>query len=325
MRNWLTTKRLAIFALLLVIVGASAGFLWWRAHRESQASELVLFGNVDLRQVDLAFNNNERITEVFVEEGDRLRKGQLVARLDTSRLGPEAAQAIANVALAKANLANAQQHADRLQKLSDESGGRAVSEDDLEAAKASRDAGEAQVKANEAQAALLKQQLADTNLYAPSDSIVRSRILEPGDMSSPLKAVLSLAVIDPKWVRAYVSETDLGKVHPGAKATVEVDSYPNRRFAGWVGFVSPEAEFTPKPVETEELRTSLVYEIRVFVTDPDNDLRLGQPATVRLPLGGGADGSSNSVAQPDGKETPGETGSDFRIDNDKRRAAQKLP
>ncbi len=282
-------KRLAIVALLLVAVSASAGLFWWHAHREGRTNELVLFGNVDLRQVDLAFNNNERISEILVQEGDRLRKGQLVAQLDTSRLGPQAAQAVANVALAKANLANAQQHYGRLQKLWDQSAERAVSQDDLEAAKATRDAAEAQVNANEAQAALLKQELADTNLYAPSDSIVRSRILEPGDMSSPLKPALSLAVIDPKWVRAYVSEPDLGKVHPGAKATVEVDSYPNRRFAGWVGFISPQAEFTPKPVETEELRTSLVYEIRVFVTDPENDLRLGEPATVRLPIGDAAD------------------------------------
>ncbi len=98
-----------------------------------------------------------------------------------------------------------------VQKLWDDSSGRAVSQDDLEAAKAARDATDAQVHANEAQSHLLRQELADTQLYAPSESIVRSRILEPGDMSSPIKPVLSLAVIDPKWVRAYVSEPDLGE------------------------------------------------------------------------------------------------------------------
>jgi len=284
LRKMHAMKRWAIVILLLVVVGAAAGALWWRAHHENPSKELVFFGNVDLREVDLAFNNNERIAAVLVQEGDRLQKGQLVARLDTSRLGPEAAQAVANVALARANLANASQHYDREQKLWNDSEGRAVSQDDLEAAKAARDANQAQLQSNEAQAALLKQELADADLYAPSEAIVRSRILEPGDMSSPIKPVFTLSIIDPKWVRAYVSEPDLGKVHPGMKATVEVDSYPQRRFDGWVGFVSPQAEFTPKPVETEELRTSLVYEIRVFVTDPDNDLRLGEPATVHLPL-----------------------------------------
>jgi HlyD family secretion protein len=103
-------------------------------------------------------------------------------------------------------------------------------------------------------------------------------------MASPQKPVFSLAITDPKWVRAYVSEPDLGKLHPGAAASVAVDSFPDRRFEGWVGFISPVAEFTPKAVQTAELRTSLVYEVRVFVKDPSDELRLGMPATVSLPL-----------------------------------------
>ena len=108
--------------------------------------------------------------------------------------------------------------------------------------------------------------------------------MEPGEMASPQKPVFSLAITDPKWIRAYVSEPDLGKVHPGMTASVMVDSFPKRRFDGWVGFISPVAEFTPKTVQTSELRTSLVYEVRVFVNDPSDDLRLGMPATVYLSL-----------------------------------------
>jgi HlyD family secretion protein len=143
---------------------------------------------------------------------------------------------------------------------------------------------EAQLRANEAQLGLLRQQLVDAELIAPVDSVIRTRILEPGDMASPQRPVFTLAITDPKWVRAYVSEPDLGKVHSGMAATVRVDSFPNRRFDGWVGFVSPVAEFTPKTVQTEELRTSLVYEVRVFVKDPSDELRLGMPATVYLNL-----------------------------------------
>ncbi|MFZ0552530.1 MAG: HlyD family efflux transporter periplasmic adaptor subunit, partial [Steroidobacteraceae bacterium] len=131
-------------------------------------------------------------------------------------------------------------------------------------------------------AALLQQELADAQLRAPLDAVVRSRIAEPGDMASPQKTALTLAITDPKWVRAYVSETELGRVRPGMKAAVAVDSFPGRRFPGWVGFISPEAEFTPKTVQTQDLRSSLVYEIRVFVTDPGDVLRLGMPATVYL-------------------------------------------
>src|SRR5262249_3724231 len=113
---------------------------------------------------------------------------------------------------------------------------------------------------------------------------VRSRVMEPGEMASPSRPVLTLAITDPKWVRAYAAETELGKVRPGGRASVSVDSFPDRSFEGWVGFISPVAEFTPKAVEVEELRTSLVYEVRVFVKDPQDELRLGMPATVVLPV-----------------------------------------
>jgi HlyD family secretion protein len=103
-------------------------------------------------------------------------------------------------------------------------------------------------------------------------------------MASPMKPVFSLAITDPKWVRVYVPETDLGQVHPGAHAGVTVDAFPGRWFPGWIGFISPSAEFTPKSVETPDLRTNLVYEVRVFVKDPGDNLRLGMPATVHVAL-----------------------------------------
>jgi HlyD family secretion protein len=114
--------------------------------------------------------------------------------------------------------------------------------------------------------------------------VVRSRLLEPGDMATPQRPVFALALAQPKWVRVYVSETDLGKVKPGMTARVVTDSHPDHPLQGKVGYISSVAEFTPKSVQTEELRTSLVYEVRVVVEDSGNVLRLGQPATVRIAL-----------------------------------------
>jgi HlyD family secretion protein len=318
------------------VVIAVAALAWWRLHHESAVQELTLYGNVDLRQVALPFNNSERISAVLVQEGDRVRAGQVLARLDTSRLElqvaqaeaqvaaqrqvvarlhhgsrpEEIAQAEANVESAKADVVNARRQYARLKSLRERSAGGAVSQQDVENAQAAFDVAEAKLVVNqkalalivagprqeevaeaearlrvaEAQLAFLRQQLADAQLIAPVDAIVRSRIMEPGEMASPQKPVFSLAITDPKWVRAYVSEPDLGKVHTGMAASIAVDSFPQQRFDGWIGFISPVAEFTPKTVQTEELRTSLVYEVRVFVKDPTDALRLGMPATVYLPL-----------------------------------------
>jgi HlyD family secretion protein len=327
-------KRIIPIALVAL---AALGLAWWLTHRHAASNEIVLYGNIDLREVDLAFNDSQRVVSVLVREGDAVRKGQVLARLDTSRLEPQLAQAEAQaaaqravvdrlhhgsrpeeIAQARANLmlaqADARQSRDnyrRLEAVSSNSGGRAVSRQEVDDAKAQADVSDARVAVNRkalqlaligprqediaqaeamldgegAQVALLKQELADAELRAPLDAVVRSRIAEPGDMASPQKTALTLAIIDPKWVRAYVSETELGRVQPGMRAAVEVDSFPGRRFQGWVGFISPEAEFTPKTVQTEELRSSLVYEIRVFVTDPGDVLRLGMPATVYLSPG----------------------------------------
>lgn len=317
-----------------VVVALLAGFYWWSARHENEAAELVLYGNIDLRQVELAFNNSERIVAVLVQEGDRVHKGQVLARLDTSRLQPrlaqieaevaaqrfvvqrlrsgsrpeEIAQARANLEAAKADALNARLQYERLKSAAELSAGRAVRLQDVDNAKAALGVAEAKLavnqkaldlalagprreeiaeaearlRANEAQAALLRQQWIDSELIAPVEGVVRTRVMEPGEMASPQKSVFSIAITDPKWVRAYVSEPNLGKLRHGMAASVAVDSFPNRRFEGWLGFISPVAEFTPKSVQTEDLRPSLVYQVRIFVKDPDDVLRLGMPATAYL-------------------------------------------
>lgn len=327
-------RTLLILGLIVILI--AAGLALWLNRRDTATRAIILYGNVDFRQIELSFNNSERIAAVLVHEGDRVRQGQLLARLDTSRLSPqvaqadaqaaaqaqvlarlrngsrpeEIAQARANVESAKADVANARQQYERLKQASELSAGRAVRQQDVDNAgtalqvaeaklavnqkslelalagprKEELTENEARLRAQQAQAALLRQQMADAQLVAPVDAVVRTRIMEPGEMASPQKPVFSLAVTDPKWVRAYVAEVDLGRVRPGMTASIVVDSFPNRRFDGWIGFISPVAEFTPKTVQTEELRPSLVYEVRVFVKDPSDELRLGMPATVRLAL-----------------------------------------
>lgn len=142
-----------------------------------------------------------------------------------------------------------------------------------------------QAEANlEAARAALSQahtQLADTVLTAPEGGVVLTRVVEAGSIVQAGSTALTVSLLSPVRVRAYAPEPQLGLVHPGRKVLVFTDSRPEP-YHGQIGDVSPRAEFTPKSVETEELRTALVYRFRVVVQDADQGLRQGMPVTVRL-------------------------------------------
>jgi HlyD family secretion protein len=327
-------KRHHLIVILLTISAVFAGiWLWQSSHDKAMDKDLVLYGNVDIRQVDLAFNAYERILHVFAEEGDSVEKGKLLATLETERLIHELARteaqaqsqgevvarleagtrpeeirkARADVKAAEAEANNAIINFERMKSLADEGFATIQHSDDAKAAaeeatarlQATREelelaligprkediaAAKATLKAYEEERAVAQRRLEDANLYAPSDGLIQNRVMEPGDMASPQKPVFTLALTNPVWVRAYVPEHDLGKMKLGMTTEISTDSYPGKTYTGWVGFLSPTAEFTPKTVETKELRTKLVYQIRIYVCNPNNELRLGMPATVTIPL-----------------------------------------
>ena len=185
------------------------------------------------------------------------------------------AQAQAKVEAAQAILHDAEQHYNRIQAVYDETAGTRY-EDIAEA--------EAQLQALRDELARQEFLLTQYELTSPTDGVIRSRLLEVGDMASPSAPLFKISLNERKWIRAYVNETDLGKVFEGQPAQVFIDSYPDTAIAGQIGYISSTAEFTPKTVQTDELRTSLVYEVRVYVEDSNNILRLGMPATVVIDL-----------------------------------------
>ncbi len=323
--------------LLVAVVAllAAGGAWWWRQQRAQPPSDaLVLHGNVDIRQVELAFNASGRIEQMLAHEGDRVTPGQLLAVLDMRRLEraeqlaeaqvaaqrqvvarfragsrpEEISKAKADVEAARVDARNAAHTYERLKALAAQ---RFIAEQQADDARAAAEAASARLKsveealrlvvlgprqedtaaaeatlaANEAALAIARRDLAEASLYAPAAGVIENRVLEPGDMASPQKTVFTLALGEPLWVRAYVPGPDLGKIRVGSRAAVRTDSYPGKRYRAWVGFISPTAEFTPKSVETQEVRTQLVYQVRVFVCAPQGELRLGMPATVDIPLG----------------------------------------
>lgn len=321
-----------IVILILILAGtAAAGYAWLKQRPPAERTELLLYGNMDLRQADLAFDESARITKIYVQTGDRVVSGQPLALLDTRRYqnnldaalaARQASQAALDRLLAgsrpqdierlrgvveadSANLKTRQLTYSRTAKLIQQKMASIQSGDE---ARAARDAAAGQLKADQAaldlviigprkedidqasanltaaQAQVNAAQIAltDTVLKAPSPGTIQNRILEPGDMASPAQPVLTLALTEPHWARVYVDEQDIGRIKEGMAATLSSDSFPGKYFQGWIGYISPTAEFTPKTVESPAVRTDLVYQARIYACDPNANLRLGMPVTVTI-------------------------------------------
>jgi len=323
-------KKIIPVILLLAMIG---GGLWYYFDRIKPAHEpLQLHGNVDIRGVDLGFRVSGRVVEVLKDEGDLVKAGDILARIDQEpyqRALEQAKAALASaeaqarlkkagyrpeeIEQARATLAQNRVAADNAERAykrqADLVKQSSVSKQEYENAEAARneaiqrvrlaeanlnqleagyrqeeiDAANAAVDQAKATVGTAQIQLGDTVLKSPSDAVLITRAVESGAIVQTGATVLSLSLEKPVWVRAYVSEPDLGKFPPGTKVELFTDGKPDHAYHGTVGFVAPSAEFTPKSVETKELRTSLVYRMRVVVEDSDGSLRQGMPVTLRLP------------------------------------------
>lgn len=322
-------KRMALLILAAVVAVALGS--WLLRKSSGDGGVLVLYGNVDIRKVDLAFRVGGRVAEVTFEEGDFVAPGQVVAHLDDTPYRDEVglalalqsqaaaqlhkmqagsrpqeiAQAKALVAERQATLHNLQLEYNRSKNLVSSGAiskqafdnatarlqeGRARLATAQQGLRLARDgfrsedvaAARANFEAAEAGLAGARTRLADTEIKAPAAGVILTRVEEPGAIVQAGQTVAILSLVDPVWVRAYVEEPDLGRIRPGMIAEVFTDSAPGKPYRGHVGFISPEAEFTPKAVQTEELRTRLVFQLRIVVDNPDQGLRQGMPVTVRL-------------------------------------------
>ncbi|MCK9609329.1 MAG: HlyD family efflux transporter periplasmic adaptor subunit [Methylomonas sp.] len=324
------TKHHKATIVLLVVAGCLiAGFYLRRD--DPPTTQLTLYGNIDIRQVELSFREPERIEQILVQEGEQVKAGQVLAsqilngyqyQVDLAAARLEAQQhqlekllhgsrpqeigiARNDVKAAEASVTLAEKELQRLKTLAIR---KLASSQSVDKAKAAYDsakenlqalkeqyalakigpraedikAAQAQLKADQASLELARKSWRDAHLLAPRDAVIQNRILEPGDMANAQTPVLTLALHDPLWARTYVEERDLGKLRHGMPALVSSDSFPTKQYKGWIGYISPTAEFTPKSVETTELRTSLVYQLRVYVCNPQDQLRLGMPVTVSV-------------------------------------------
>ena len=318
--------------LVMLIAAAVAGGVFWQHQtlEVARKTDLLLYGNVDIREVDLAFRQQGRLAKMLVDEGTTVKNGDLIAELDAQPYQDSLAAADAEVQRAQAELdkmknGNRSQEIKRAEesvrqaeavfrqadsdyrRQSNLASTGAASARTLEASQTAHDesaaalsaarytlsllkegsrqediaAAEARLASVEAARAQAQTALKDTQLTAPADAVVLNRVREPGSMVGNRDSVYTLSLRDPVYVRAYVSEPNLGRISQGTAVAVTTDS-SGKVYQGHVGFISPRAEFTPKTVETTDLRTDLVYRLRVVVSNADEGLRQGMPVTVKV-------------------------------------------
>lgn len=290
------------------------------------------YGNVDVRTISLGFRVSGKINDIYFEEGERIKKGDVIASLDDSLYEEYVKQVNAQIEVQKAKLQKlekgyrkeeiekakalllekevalkkAQSDLERQEELLATHSISQQTYDDLKAAYENANAlylyaknslellqngyEKEDILAAKAQLDYLIAQkneqeinLHDTKIYAPSNGTLLTRVYEPGSIVNSSQVVIEMAKDDQYWVRSYMSERYLGIIKQGMKALVYTDSNKAKAYEGVVSFISPLAEFTPKNVQTEELRTDLVYRFRIILKEHDDMIRQGMPVTITFP------------------------------------------
>lgn len=276
-------KLVMMFAVLLVIGGAATGVFWWM---RPDASALVLYGNIDIRQVDLSFQVGGRIASMLKDEGDTVQKGEVIAILDKRDYKAALDEAEAQLEYAQAMLDDAETKFKRKTPLCKD---KIVSELECDTLTFNKDAAEAQLALARAQLENAQNKFDYTELWAPDDGVITVRAQEPGAIVAETQKVYTLSKTTPVWARVFVPEPYLGRITYGMKATILTDSLDpktneKKSYEGTIGYISPVSEFTPKTVQSTDLRPDLVYRVRVYVDNVDDFLRQGMPVTVKLNL-----------------------------------------
>lgn len=299
--------------------------------READKQLIAATGVIEATEVDVAAEIGGKIVQLPVEEGDRLKAGAVICRLDTSQLEAEKRRAEATLASvrsslrdlqagarvqeleqarARVNLARAKLHLDETnrRRTSDLFEQGVVSQNQLDTAVANHDvsreqyavvveelklleagarpdrieAARADVKQAESVLALTEVRLEKSTIYSPLDGTVLVKDVEEGEVVAAGIPIVTVADLDDMWVKIYIDELDIGKIRLGQQTTVRVDAFPSRNFAGHVTYISDEAEFTPKNIQTREDRVKLVIAVKIGIENSGGLLKPGMYADIEM-------------------------------------------
>ena len=304
-------KRLIPILILLAAAIAAGVYLYPRLTKKAEPeSQLTLSGNIEAHESLVSFKVQGRIIDLPVEEGQSVEQGALLARLDDADYKQKVRIDEATVHVRKADLQEKKLDYDRAQSLFSkdevsaqdrdlaetalkraEATSRAAQQRYNEAVEGSRKEDIAIARANLTEAnanlGLSRVNLDYTILRAPATGVITVRQTELGEVVVPGTPVVTLADLDHIWLRAYIAETDLGRIRWGQEAAITTDTYPGKQYRGRVSFISSTAEFTPKSVQTYKERVTLVYRIKIDIDNPNHELKPGMPADAHIDLAAG--------------------------------------
>jgi HlyD family secretion protein len=271
MRN-ISKKKLILLGIVSIIVI----FIGYKLLSKNSES-IILNGNVEIQDVNVSFRVTGRISEILVDEGNDIKKGDILAILDKDTFEAKLKYAKALKEEAKVSLKNAEKNYRRNKDLFRK---KSISEKLYDASWTEYEVAIAKMDSSAAAVELMNIDLQDTILKSPVDGIVLTKNIEPGEMINSGVTAFSIMPHTQTKIKTFASENILSKIKFGDIVYVNIETSPNKKFKGHIGFISTEAEFTPKNIETKELRTSLMYRIRVIIDEPASELKQGMPVTV---------------------------------------------
>jgi len=272
-------KLIVVIAILLVAALLSGVIKFTEAKRHEK--QIKVSGNIEGDDVRMSFRVDGQIIELLSDEGKVIKKGDIVARLNTDELSKVKAEASAALKAAQYNYELSKVDYLRAENMFKAG---AISAQKRDSAKTQFDADSANVEQLKAQLELADTRLGFADLAAPLDGFVLVKSSLAGEVIQPGTPVFTAIDLNNIWVTAYINETDIGRVKLNQKAYVTTDSYPNKKYSGWVSFINNEAEFTPKFIQTTEERVKYVYRIKVRVDNSSLDLKPGMPADAYIML-----------------------------------------
>ena len=285
-------KRLRILFLFIIVLGLVLYFLL-KTKGGNNKNQISASGTIEITEVEVSSKVSGRIESLLADEGDSVVKDQVLIRLEDKELQAQLKQveaayqvSLAQLSQSRSSLDNLKTNLDRIKELFKAGSATRQQLDDMETkydvAKDQFNLTSHLTEQNKATIELIKTNIENSIIKSPIDGLVLSKNTEMGEVVLPGNSVLTLGDLSRPWVKIYIKETDLGKVKLGQKAEVKIDTYPDKVFEGKVTYISSQAEFTPRNIQTKEERVKLVFGIKVSLDNPLQILKPGMPADVSL-------------------------------------------